>query len=753
MSSIRYSKTSLRIWSFSALLLALLLLVIAPTAAQESPFDLDRIERATVFIMQARQSANAPVVTCVGSGTIVSRNGLILTNAHHTVTNDNCPGTILIIALSVRPDETPFPLYQAEIVQADIGLDLALLRITRQNDGRLIDQASLALPFVEVADSEEVRLDSTITMVGYPGIGDEPITAVRGTVLGFTGEPSGGDRSWIKSSVSIPGTMTGGAAYNQDGELIGIPTTAPIDRDSPEATCVIIQDTNADGLANANDDCIPMGGFLNSLRPSNFARPLIRAASLGLDVEFLNTSAIVSSSAADQPRFSRLFFSSSVNEAGMPTSVIRSLPSGGTSLYLFFDYYNMTPETVYELRVTVDGVVNPTFSLSPVRWSGGQDGLWYVGTTEQPLPNGVYEYTLLIDGIIAGTQRIVVGRSEPTPTFTDIVFGVEDARGNIAGNGYVLPVAATVSARFIFRNMTENLSWAAIWFREGEEIAGSRVEETWAYGTEGTRTIRIQSPTGLPPGTYRLDLYIDNRLSATSNLTLAGAQDGRFARIFAETRFTTADSAVEARTSPPITSFTAGTESLYALFDWQLMGAGTLWTLSWYVDEDLFFQQTAPWRGAETGEDFTLQLIGRDGIPDGTYRLELSLNNLEVASQSARVGIGQLPIDRFASATGVQIRGTILDALSGEGITGATVFIVTEDYSAADFMTAWQQDQLYATAVTDRNGRFEIDRLLEPEIQYSLVIVADGYVPILADGVEVTLDDNPVDLPIYMTRG
>ncbi len=733
--------------------MASVLLTLNFAAAQEVPFDLDLIERATVFIMQARQSVNAPVVTCVGSGTLVSRSGLILTNAHHTVTNENCPGTILIIALNVRPGEPPFPLYQAEIVQADIGLDLALLRITRQNDGRLIDSASLALPFVEVADSEQVRLDSTITMVGYPGIGDEPITAVRGTVLGFTGEPSGGDRSWIKSSVSIPGTMTGGAAYNQDGELIGVPTTAPINRDSPDATCVIIQDTNADGLANANDECIPMGGFLNSLRPSNFARTLIRAASLGLSIEFFNGGAASAPTEVDQPRFSRLFFSASVNEAGMPTSVIRALPSGSTSLYLFFDYFNMTPETVYELRVTIDGVVNPTFSLPPVRWSGGQDGLWYVGTTEQPLPNGVYEFTLLINGVIAGTQRIVVGRSEPTPMFTDIVFGVEDSRGNIAGNGYVLPVAGTVSARFIFRNMADNLSWAAIWFYEGTEIPDSRVEATWEFGAEGTHTIRIQSPTGLPPGTYRLDLYIDNRLSSTSNLTLAGAQDGRFARIFADTHFTTADSAAEARTSPPVTSFTAGTEALYALFDWQLMGAGTLWTLSWYVDDDLFFQQTAPWSAAETGENFLIRLAGSSGIPDGTYRLELSLNNLEVASQSARVGIGQLPIDRFANATGVQMRGTILDALSGEGVAGASVFIVTEDYSAADFMATWLQDQLYATAVTDRSGRFEIDRLLEPEVPYSMVIVADGYVPILADGVEVTLEDNPLDLPIYMTRG
>src|SRR5690606_34155293 len=131
----------------------------------------------TVLVMQARSTGSSLAITCVGSGTIVSRDGLILTNAHNTVTGTNCPGDTLIIALSVRLGEAPIPRYQAEIVQADAGIDLALLRITRQNDGRLIAAGSLALPFVGLADSSQLQLDSTITVVGYPGIGDDPIGA------------------------------------------------------------------------------------------------------------------------------------------------------------------------------------------------------------------------------------------------------------------------------------------------------------------------------------------------------------------------------------------------------------------------------------------------------------------------------------------------------------------------------------------------------------------------------------------------
>jgi len=720
--------------------------------AQSDVLDLDRIKRATVFIMQARQNITAPIITCVGSGTLVSRDGLILTNAHNTVPNANCPGDLLIIALSVRPDEPPIPLYQAEIVQADEGLDLALIRIARTNDGRLVEPSTLALPFVSLAESDEPRLDTTLTIVGYPNIGDDAVADVRGTIIGFTAEPSGGNRSWIKTSAEIPGTMSGGGAYNQNGELIGVPTTAPVTPDSPESTCLTLQDTNGDGQANTSDNCIPIGGLINSLRPASFVRPLLRAASLGLGIEFL-TASQQQQETTGSPTFSGLFFAPSVNEAGLPTTTIRSLPSGSTSLYLFFNYANMTSETVYELRATIDGILNPTFGLSPVRWSGGRDGGWYVGTSEQPLPNGLYDFTLFINGVASDSARLLVGPAEPAPSFSDIVFGVEDIQGNIAGNGFVLPVASTVSARFIYRNMVDGNAWAAIWVRGGAEIPGSRVEEAWTFGEQGTRTIRIQAPSGLLPGSYRLDLYIDNRLAATSNLTLAGAQDGRFARIFDDTHFTTADSVEEARTAAAINSFSAQTESIYALFDWQLLAPDTLWTVSWYIDDQLFFEQTLPWSASETGENFVMRITGRENIPDGTYRLELKLNNLLFGSQSARVGIGQLPIDRFSNTSGVQIIGTIFDTYTGSGISGAAIFIITEDYSAADFLRDWNQTQVFAEAITDRNGRFEINRLLQPEIQYSFVIVADGYLPITADGVQVTPDDETLDIPIYLTPG
>lgn len=728
-------------------ILGLLLLIVPNVSAQDS-LDLERLQRATVLIMQAR--SDDLTVTCVGSGTLVSRRGLILTNAHNTLTSDTCPGETLVIAFTTRTSEAPIPKYRAEISQVDAGLDLALLQITRQMDGRLIDQNELALPFVELADSSQAELDQTITIVGYPGIGDDAVEIREGTVSGFAAEPSAGAKSWIKTRADIPGTMSGGGAYNQEGRLIGIPTTAPLNAISEAAVCVPIQDTNNDGLVNPADVCIPVGGSINSLRPSNFAQPLLQAAALGLSVDTpLNPPP--RGSTDGQPSFSRLFFSPSVNEAGMPTTVIRSLPTGSNSLYLFFDYDNMMPETVYELRVTTNGIPNTTFSLAPVRWSGGSDGLWYIGASEQPWPNGQYDFTLLINGIAAGTSRLLIGgAADNLPTISDIVFGLRDNRGTPLGNGFVLPSGNIADARFIYRNMTADLPWVVIWYYNGVELR--RTEQTWTDGPSGAKTIGIEDSGGLLPGDYRVELYIETGLAATADFIIAGAQQSVFPQVFGDAHFASADSIDEALTANPLSSLPASVDTLYALFDWQLIAPGTLWTLRMSVDDGTFFEQTLPWNSQESGENFLVRLRGHDTIPDGTYRMDLLLNNVPLQSIEAQVGIGQLPIDRFADASGVQLRGLIYDAETGEGIPGVTFILLSEEFSVEDYV--WRQDQIFASAVTDRNGLFQIDRPLAYAAPYSVILIAEGYLPITADGFELDPAEtpNPLELTIPLTR-
>ncbi len=741
------------------LILAIFILTAQVVDAQGNLFDIERIQRATVYIMQARNIGDQLLVSCVSSGTIVSRDGLILTNAHSTAASDTCPGSTLLVAMSIRSGEPPTVQYRAEILQVDIGLDIAILRVVRAADGRLLDRSLLALPFVELADSTSVRLDDTLTIVGYPGLGNDPVQVARGTANGFVTEPRAGTTSpaWIKTGAAISGTMSGGGAYSPTGQLVGIPTTAPIaDQPGITTSCLPIQDTNSDGIVNDSDDCIAIGGFINTIRPANFASPLLRAAALNLSLTSPGLEAQINRSSESTPTFSRLFFASSVNEAGMPSTVISSLPSGANSLYLFFDYSGMRPETVYELRVTVDGVPNPTFSLAPVRWSGGERGMWYIGSSGQPWPNGVYEFTLFADGTAARPARLVIGEAPGgSPAFSDITFGVLDVQGNPQGNGFILPTnSTTASGRFAYFNMPSEALWTAIWYFNGTEF--QRIEGQWSEPENGSTLTSIRAESTLPPGIYRLELYIEGRLAATSDFTIAGIQQGPIPQVFNNLRFTTASSDSEASNAPTISTFADDLNALYSIFDWSGFAPGTLWTMRWRVDRELFFDQTLPWVGSENGEAFITRLSNPTGLPDGTYAVELLVNNILLARAEARIGIGQLPIDEFARAGGVQLRGQLVDTDTELGIPNVSIIIISEDFSVADFV--WDQSQVYATATTDQDGIFEVDRPLQLStedvtIAYSMLITAEGYLPVAADGIEVDESTtNPLVMTVYLSR-
>jgi hypothetical protein len=724
---------------------------IAPVTLQaQGGLDADRIRRATVYIMQTRNIGGKPVITCVGSGTIVHWSGLIVTNAHHTVSNATCPGDRLVIALSIRPGEPPVPTYYAEVAQADEGLDLALLRISQELNGRLVEPGTLTLPFVELGDSGQVRLDTTITVAGYPDVTGTPVEFERGTVSGFVAEPSGGERSWLKTDATIPGTMTGGGVYDQNGRLIAVPTTVPITSLIAEATCVSLEDTNNDDLINQNDRCVPIGGFINALRPSSFVRPLLRGASLGITVEKLEAE-IFQFGSAGEPEFSRLIIAPAVT-AGMPTTVARSLPTGTTSLYLFFDYANLTPETIYELRVTIDNIPSPTFSLAPVRWSGGERGLWYIGSSGQVWPDGIYEFTLFIDGLPAGNPRsIIIGDPEQNaPTFHNILFGIEEG-DNLFGNAYVLPAGRTVSARFVHQNVPDGMLWREIW-RFNDRIIRD-TEEAWLNDGRDTKVTRVESAELLLPGRYRLELYLDGRMAATADFTIAGASEGALPRVFSNAHFTVADTPGQAAGNVAIGSFSGSVTEVYALFDWEQIAPSTLWRMRWLVDDVVFYEETVPWGSEDVGYSFLTRLSSTTILPDGTYRMELSVlpSQLVLGEAEMQVGIGQLPIDPLAQTVGVQLNGYIVDAETREGIPGVTFVVISEDYSVAEFV--WDQEQVYALATTDRNGHFQLDRLLQFEKPYSVVIQADGYVPIQVDGVIVELDsENPLEISIPLTR-
>lgn len=216
-----------------------------------------------------------------GSGSIISPDGLILTNAHVVLSDRYYQVQALVVSLTKETDALPEPAYVAQIMQVDQALDIAVIRIETDLDGNPVDRSTLNLPTVPLGDDNALQLGDPLVILGYPTIGGSTITLTRGEVAGFTAEEGYGSRAFIKTSATISGGNSGGLAANQAGELIGIPTQLGYGGDDQYVDCRVLVDTNRDGVVDDKDNCVPTGGFINALRPLRLALPLIEAARRG----------------------------------------------------------------------------------------------------------------------------------------------------------------------------------------------------------------------------------------------------------------------------------------------------------------------------------------------------------------------------------------------------------------------------------------------------------------------------------------
>lgn len=222
------------------------------------------LSRATVQVL-ARSNGE---IQWWGSGTIVSSDGLILTNAH--VAQPQAAGLALfysdlslafaplpeqlVIAMVEDESKPPKEKYIAEAVSSDGALDLALIQIVSDLDENPVDAETLGLPFVEIGDSDEVHLGESIRIFGFPGIGGETITFTQGTVSGFESQDKVGDKAFIKTDTEIAPGNSGGLGVNEAGQIIGVPTLT------------VSSDT---------------GSVIARMRAINLAKPMLEAAVAG----------------------------------------------------------------------------------------------------------------------------------------------------------------------------------------------------------------------------------------------------------------------------------------------------------------------------------------------------------------------------------------------------------------------------------------------------------------------------------------
>jgi len=138
----------------------------------------------------------------LGSGFIISNDGYIFTNNHVVEQTDK-----ILVKVSDGKE------YEAKIIGTDAKTDIALIKIKPDN----------SLPFVEIGDSDSVKVGEWVIAIGNPFGLEQTVTAgivsAKGRVIG-----AGAYDNFIQTDASINPGNSGGPLFNMAGKVIGINT-------------------------------------------------------------------------------------------------------------------------------------------------------------------------------------------------------------------------------------------------------------------------------------------------------------------------------------------------------------------------------------------------------------------------------------------------------------------------------------------------------------------------------------------------
>ncbi|MBI4975583.1 serine protease [Candidatus Peregrinibacteria bacterium] len=194
------------------------------------------VSAAVIYIPTASSSQYLPTVKIVsyslsydgavvpsggGSGTLIDGSGTVLTNNHviQSIIDPSRPEDAFQICLTKSNDvDNPVCEFTASLIARDSAKDIALLKIngTDVRGNSLVFNFNLSYENAYLPD-----VGSSLTVIGYPGIGGKTVTYTSGVVSGYLDEAG---VKYIKTDAEISFGNSGGTAVDKDGNFVGIPT-------------------------------------------------------------------------------------------------------------------------------------------------------------------------------------------------------------------------------------------------------------------------------------------------------------------------------------------------------------------------------------------------------------------------------------------------------------------------------------------------------------------------------------------------
>lgn len=289
-----------------------------------------------------------------------------------------------------------------------------------------------------------------------------------------------------------------------------------------------------------------------------------------------------------------------------------------------------------------------------------------------------------------------------------------------------------IYASFQYRNLPRAQELTYRWMLDGKEQGSGTIDR--GRSETGVEWVRLTADSALPDGFYELELRLDGRQLYRGGVTVgaAGATSVTLGPItFAE--------GVGDDGSPqqPATRF-SNVGEVFAIFTAQGLRDGVVMRSVWYFEGSPVLEDEAPWDQGDVSVGW-LSITHRDGLPVGSYRLELYVEG-ELVQQGEFTIAEQARESKRSTSVGVS--GTVYDSdNSRRAIRGAMVFFLQPGVAVDDWVAEqFDAGLIFASGTSARDGTYALDKRVESGQTYAVVAVHDDYQPVREDRFQIPLD-------------
>ncbi|HVC92836.1 MAG TPA: serine protease, partial [Pirellulales bacterium] len=197
----------------------LFVICLAPVRAG-GEFNVAEARKSVVFVRRITPGRE----TALGSGFLISPNGLIYTSRHVIRSSDpTAKGTLVLVGVPSAPDPDDHDWFVAEIVYVagDDELDFAVLKIAAREGYGELRPLPLSLTKLE--------LGASVAVIGYPYVRENQAVlsfnkgSISATRIRFSG------KSYYQTDAAVNHGNSGGPLLNDRGEAVGIVTLKELD--------------------------------------------------------------------------------------------------------------------------------------------------------------------------------------------------------------------------------------------------------------------------------------------------------------------------------------------------------------------------------------------------------------------------------------------------------------------------------------------------------------------------------------------